>query len=130
MSLFTPFAVALARLRGLFVNRADDADFDAEIASHLQMLADEHLRRGLTPGQAQRAARLEFGGSMQTVEQHREGRSLPFVDTTLQDVRYALRSLWRYPAFALVAIGTLAVGIGVGTAVFSFAGAVLLKPLP
>jgi putative ABC transport system permease protein len=124
------FAVLLSRLRGLFGRQADDADFDAEIASHLQMLEDEHVRRGLTREQARRAARLDFGGSMQTVEHHREGRSLPFVDTTLQDVRYALRSLWRYPAFSLVAIATLAVGIGVGTAVFSFAGAVLLKPLP
>jgi len=124
-------AAALSRLRGLlFGRRADDADFDAEIASHLQMLADEYVRRGLTLEQAQRRARLDFGGSMQTVEHHREGRSLPFVETTLQDVSYALRSLWRYPAFSLVAIGTLAVGIGVGTAVFSFAGAVLLKPLP
>jgi len=130
MSLFTPFAVLLARVRGLFTRRADDADFDAEIASHLQMLADEHVRRGLTSEQAQRAARLEFGGPMQTVEHHRDGRRLPFVETTLQDVRYALRSLWRYPAFSLVAIATLAVGIGVGTSVFSFAGAVLLKPLP
>ena len=130
MRLDSRLAALLSRVRGLFAARADDADFDAEIASHLQMLADEHVRRGLTPEQARRAARLDFGGSMQTVEQHRAGRSLPFVDTTLQDVRYALRSLWRYPAFSLVAIGTLAIGIGVGTSVFSFAGAVLLKPLP
>src|SRR4051812_31800307 len=123
-------AVAIARIRGLFARSADDREFDDEIRAHVQMLEDEHLRRGLTPGEARRAARLAFGGSMQTVEHHREGRSLPLVDTTLQDVRYALRSLWRYPAFSLVAVGTLAIGIGVGPAVFSFAGAVLLKPLP
>src|SRR5438552_2410043 len=67
---------------------------------------------------------------MQTVEHHRDGRSLPFIETMLQDVRYALRSLRRQPTFALVAIATLAVGIGAGTTVFSFAGAVLLRPLP
>src|SRR5262245_19029411 len=94
------------------------------------MLVDEHMRLGLTPDQAQRAARLEFGGSMQTVERHREGRSLPFVETTLQDLRYALRSLRRQPTFALVAVATLAVGIGAGAAVFSVAGAVLVRPLP
>src|SRR5436190_540092 len=96
----------------------------------MQMLVDEHVRRGMTLDEARRAARLAFGGSMQTVEQHREGRSLPLVETTLQDVRYALRSMRRQPTFALVAIATLAVGIGAGTAVFSFAGAVLLRPLP
>src|SRR6266550_4086818 len=123
-------AVAIARLRAVLGRRKDDEDFDAELASHLQMLADEHVRRGMTDDEARRAARLAFGGSMQTVEQHRDGRSLPFVETTLQDLRYALRSLRRQPTFALVAIATLAVGIGAGTAVFSFAGAVLLRPLP
>jgi putative ABC transport system permease protein len=123
-------AVAWSRIRGLFVWRADDVDFDAEIAAHLQMLVDEDLRHGMTEEEARRAARLAFGGSMQTVERHREGRSLPLIEATLQDVRYALRSLWRYPGFSLVAIATLAAGIGAGTAVFSFAGAVLLKPLP
>src|SRR5262249_48630085 len=63
-------------------------------------------------------------------EQHREERGLPFVDTTLQDIRYGARALRRNPAFALVAIGTLAIGIGAGTAVFTIARAVLLRPLP
>src|SRR5205809_138672 len=122
--------VAVTRIRALFVRRADDDDFDAEIASHMQMLVDEHVRRGMTEDEACRAARLAFGGSMQTVEQHRDGRSLPFVETTLHDLRYALRSLRRQPTFTIVAIATLAVGIGAGTTVFSFAGAVLLRPLP
>ena len=107
-------SVVLARVRGLFGRQADDADFDAETASHLQMIVDEHVRRGATFDEARRSARLEFGGSMQTIEHHREGRSLPFFDTTLQDVRYALRSLWRYPAFSLVAIATLAFLAGAG----------------
>src|SRR5579872_1726417 len=123
-------AIVWARVRDLRGRSADDDDFDAEIASHVQMLVDEHVRRGMTEDEARRAARLAFGGSMQTVEQHRDGRSLPLVETTLQDVRYAVRTLWRYPAFSLVAIATLAIGIGAGTAVFGFAGAVLIKPLP
>jgi len=123
-------AVALARLRGLFAGRADDADFDEEVRSHLEMLVDEHLRRGVSMAEARRAARLAFGGSMQTLERHRENRSLPLVESTMQDVRYAGRSLVRYPTFSVVAIVTLAIGIGAGAAVLSFAGAVLLKPLP
>ena len=130
MTIAAWLAVAVARVRGLFFRRADDEDFEAEIASHRQMLVDEHVRRGMSEADARRAARLAFGGSMQTVEHHRDHRSLPIVETTLQDLRYALRSLRRQPTFALVAIATLAVGIGAGTSVFSVAGAVLLRPLP
>ena len=62
--------------------------------------------------------------------QQDDGRGLPFVDTTLQDLRYGLRTLRKNPAYSLVAIATLAIGIGAGTAVFSIASAVLLRPLP
>ncbi|OLE96869.1 MAG: hypothetical protein AUG75_15060, partial [Cyanobacteria bacterium 13_1_20CM_4_61_6] len=67
---------------------------------------------------------------MQLKEQHRDDRGVPFVDTTLQDLRYGLRALRRNAAFSIVAIGTLAIGIGAGAAVFTIARAVLLRPLP
>ena len=84
----------------------------------------------MAPDAARRAAVLRFGGPMQIKEQQHDGRGLPFVDTTLQDLRYGLRALRKNPAYSLVAIATLAIGIGAGTAVFSIAGAVLLRPLP
>ena len=127
----TWLAVALSRTaRALLLGRRLDDDFDREVAAHLAMLTDENIRRGLSPDEARRAAILRFGGSMQIKEQQHDDRGLPFVETTLQDLRYGVRALRKNPAYSLVAIATLAVGIGAGTAVFSIASAVLLRPLP
>jgi hypothetical protein len=67
---------------------------------------------------------------MQLKERHRDDRSLPFVDTTMQDIRYACRSLRRNAGFATVAILTLAIGVAATTSMFTVARAVLLRPLP
>jgi putative ABC transport system permease protein len=123
-------AVLTSRLRGLVFRRRLDEDFTREIASHIDALTDDHIRGGMAPDEARRAALVRFGGPMQVMEDHREHRSLPLVETTLQDIRYALRTLRKYPAFSLVAIATLAIGVGAGTAVFSFVHAILLRPLP
>ncbi|HEY7284466.1 MAG TPA: ABC transporter permease [Vicinamibacterales bacterium] len=122
--------VVVSRVRALFGSKRLDEDFEHEVSSHLDMLVEEHRQRGLSTDEARRVAILRFGGPMQTLEQHRDDRGVPFVDTTLQDIRYAFRSMRRHPAFSLVAIATLAVGIGAGTAVFTFVRAVLLRPLP
>jgi putative ABC transport system permease protein len=126
----TWLAVVASRIRGLVLARRLDDDFDRELAAHLAMLTDEQIRRGLTPDAARRAAAVQLGGAMQIKEQQHAQRGLPVVETTVQDLRYGLRSLRRNPAYALVAVATLAVGIGAGTAVFSVARAVLLRPLP
>jgi hypothetical protein len=128
--MWTRFLVALSRLRGLLFSRGLDADFNAELRAHLTMLTEENVRRGMTPAEAERQARLRLGGVAQLEERHRDNRGLPFLETTAQDLRFAIRTFRKNPAYALVAVATLAVGIGAGTTVYSLAGAVLLRPLP
>jgi len=130
MPLSARLFALLSRIRALFESRRLDAEFGREIDSHLAMLVEDYIRRGLSPDQARREAALRFGGPMQIQESNRDQRSLPFVETTLQDIRYGFRSLRKHPAYSAIAIATLAVGIGAGTAVFSVVGAVLLRPLP
>jgi len=126
----TWLAVLASRIGGLVRAGRHDRDFDREVESHLNLLTEDYIRRGLSATEARREAILRFGGPVQIKEQQHERRSLPLVETTLQDIRYGGRALRKSQAYSLVAIATLAIGIGAGTAVFSVAGAVLLRPLP
>ena len=122
--------VALNRIRGLFTKRSHERELDAELCAHLEMLTEENIRRGMSPAEARHAARREFGGVEQTKELYLEQRSIQLIDSLLQDLRFALRGLRNRPGFSLVAILTLALGIGSTTAVFSVVDRILFRSLP
>jgi putative ABC transport system permease protein len=119
----------LTRCASLLHKRRLDKDLDDELQSHLDLAVEENMQHGMAEAEARSAALRAFGGVTQIRETYRVQRGLPFSEVLWSDLRYAIRQLWKSPGFTLTIVLTLAIGIGVNTAVFSMMDAEVLRPL-
>src|SRR5580765_4634605 len=114
----------MLRMRAIFSRSAVERELDQEMRFHFDQLVEKFIASGLAPAEAQRRARLEFGGFEQTKEECRDARGTQFIEALARDLRYGIRNLLRTPGFTAIAVLTLSLGIGANTAIFSVLDAI------
>src|ERR1700684_4626825 len=125
--MFAWITTLASRIHAWFSPGHVDQEFASKLETHLHMLTDENMRRGMPPAEATRAARIKLGGVTQLKEINHQLRGLPFIETFLQDARYAFRMLRKNPGFTAVGVLTLALRAGANTDIFPPAYSLFLK---
>ncbi len=118
------------RIRAVFWKTRAEDDLEDELQFHLSMEAQKHQASGLVEAEAARKAKISFGGLDQVKEACRDTRGISLIESTLQDLRYALKRVLREPWFAITVVATIGLGLGLNTALFTVFNAAVLRPLP
>src|SRR5438477_6582992 len=121
--------ILLLRLWNVFRKQHLEQELHSELHTRLDVVTDESIRRRMNPADARHGARREFGGVEQTKELYRDRRGLMWIDSGREDVRFAWRMLFKRPGFTLVAVATLALGIGANAAIFTVVHSVVVVQL-